>query len=177
MDCPICKNIELKQTIINNIGVDYCSNCLGFWFEKEELRWAKDDKDENLRWLDIDLWEDEKKFKISKEIKLCPECRVPLYEVEYGDSGIKVDICNVCQGVWLDRGEFKNIIEWLKQKAHYEILNNYSKNLFQELTEVISGPETFQEEILDFLIVLKLLGYKLSVKEPNIAELITHLPK
>ncbi len=177
MKCPICENIELKSVILHNVEVDYCPNCLGLWFEREELRWAKDEKDENLRWLDIDLWKDEKKFKITVEIKLCPECRIPLYELEYGDSKVKVDLCNICQGIWLDRGEFKNIIDWLKEKANYEILNNYSKSVFKELKEVVSGPERLKEEILDFLLVLKLLGYKLSVQQPKVAELIAKTPK
>ncbi len=177
MNCPICKNIELKSIILNNVETDYCPDCLGLWFEKEELRLAKDEKDEKLKWLDIDLWEDEKKFRISYEIKLCPECRVPLYEIEYGDSNIKVDICNVCQGVWLDRGEFKHVIKWLKEKAGQEVLNNYAKNVFRELKEVVSGPEGFKEEILDFLVILKLFGYKLSAQYPKIAKLIAHTPK
>ncbi len=176
MNCPICE-IKLKSTILHNVEVDYCSHCLGLWFEKDELRWAKDEKDKDLKWLDNDLWEDEKKFKINKEIRLCPEDRIPLYEVEYGDSKIKVDVCNICQGVWLDRGEFKHIIDYLKKKKNYEILNNYSKNIFRELTEIVSGPETLQEEVLDFLIILKLLNYKLSAQQPRIAKLISDIPK
>ncbi|MDI6591611.1 MAG: zf-TFIIB domain-containing protein [Patescibacteria group bacterium] len=176
MLCPLCK-IGLKEAILCNIGVNYCPKCLGIWFEEEELRWAKDEKDKNLNWLDIDLWKDKSKFRISKNQKLCPVCNLPLYEVNYGDSEIKVDLCNLCQGIWLDRGEFKKIIEYLKEKANYEVLNNYLKNLLKEASEVFTGPESFREEVLDFLIILKLLNYKFATQHPVIARIISQLPK
>ena len=64
--CPICKTEELKKSLFNNIEVDYCPRCFGLWFEEDELRQAKDEKDDGLIWLVIDLWKDEKDFVISK---------------------------------------------------------------------------------------------------------------
>ncbi|MBI2626562.1 MAG: zf-TFIIB domain-containing protein, partial [Candidatus Nealsonbacteria bacterium] len=57
MFCPTDK-IKLEKAIISGVEADYCPKCLGLWFEEEELRFAKDYKDKDLRWLDIDLWED-----------------------------------------------------------------------------------------------------------------------
>ena len=180
MLCPHCKK-KLSDTIFNNVDVNYCPHCLGLWFDEEELAMAKDNKDKDLRWLDIDLWKDEKKFKVSYGIRLCPVCRVPLYEVYYGDSSIIVDVCNLCHGIWLDRAEFKKMIDWLKKKADYEVLHNYAKNLFLETAEVFSGPEDLREEILDFLLILKLLNYKFAAQHPAISRLIcdvaNYLPK
>jgi Zn-finger nucleic acid-binding protein len=176
MVCPICKK-NLEKAILYNVEVNYCAQCLGLWFEENELQWAKDEKDRSLRWLDTDLWEEKRRFKICKGIRICPVCRLPLYEVYYGDSRIIVDVCNLCHGVWLDRGEFKKIIEYLRNKADFEVLNNYSKNLLEEFWEIFSGPETLREEILDFLTVLKLLNYKFSVQHPLITKIISQLPK
>jgi len=176
MLCPHCK-ISLSSTILHNVEVDYCPNCLGLWFEEDELRWAKDEEDESLRWLDIDLWKNKRKFKICRGIRTCPSCRVPLYEVYYGNSGVIVDVCNLCRGIWLDRAEFKKIIDWLHQKADSEILNNYAQNLFSELAEIFIGPETLREEILDFLTILKLLNYKFTSQHPVITKIILQLPK
>ena len=173
--CPKC-NIFLLKEILHNIEVDYCYRCLGLWFEDGELRLAKDQKDKDLQWMDIDLWEKEDEFKVSYGIRICPSCRVPLYEVRYGDSGVIVDICNLCQGIWLDRGEFKKIINWLKKKADYELLNNYSKNLVKEFSEIFTGPEPLKEEISDFITVVKLLKYKILIKNPKIASFISNLP-
>lgn len=176
MLCPRCQT-NLKKQVFYNTEIDYCPRCLGLWFNKDELREAKDEKDRNLNWLDFDLWKDEKHFKVAKSRNICPVCSVPLYEVNYGDSDIKVDLCSICQGVFLDRGEFKKVIDYLKEKEKYEILNNYFKNLIQEGTEVFTGPETFKEELGDFLTVLKLLNYKLLTQHPAIIGIISSLPK
>ncbi len=174
--CPKCK-IFLLSILLHNTEVDYCPKCLGIWFEEDELRLAKDEKDKDLEWLDIDLWEDESKLKVVRGIRMCPSCRVPLYEIRYGDSNIIVDVCRLCRGVWLDRGEFRWIIDWLKSKAKYKVMNEYSKVLLEEFSEVFSGPETIREEMSDFLTVLKLLNYKMVVKYPKISYLISSTPK
>jgi len=177
MLCPVCQKIYLDRAVISGVEVDFCPNCLGLWFEEEELRLAKDYKDRNLRWLDFDLWKEKVKFKISPSKKLCPKDRLPIYETEYGDSGIKVDVCNICKGVWLDRGEFQKIIQYLRKAADQEILSNYSKTIREEFWEVFAGPETLKEEVDDFLLVLKLLNYKLLVQQPAIAKIISQLQK
>jgi len=176
MVCPICKK-SLDKAIFYGMEVDYCPQCLGLLFEEDEIRLAKDNRDRDLNWLDIDLWKRKTSFKISPSDKLCPFCRLPLYEVNYGRSKIKVDLCNICKGIWLDRGEFKEIIEYLKREGHYEIINNYAKNLIEEFWEVFIGPETFREEISDFLTILKLLNYKFATQHPTLTEIISKLPK
>ena len=156
--------------------MDFCPHCLGIWFEEDELRLAKDERDKSLRWLDIDLWKNKKDFEILLAPKLCPKCRLPLYEVNYGSSDIKVDLCNLCHGIWLDRGEFKKIIDYLKEKESYEALNNYLKNLSKQALEIFVGPENLRSEVLDFLAILKLLNYKIVSKHPLILEMISKLP-
>ncbi|MEY3342738.1 MAG: hypothetical protein RL090_422 [Bacteroidota bacterium] len=39
----------------------------------------------------------------------CPTCQVPLVMTER--SGVEIDYCPQCRGVWLDRGELDKIIE------------------------------------------------------------------
>jgi len=191
MTCPICK-VNFKKAVFYGVEIDYCPQCLGLWFEEDELREAKDEKDMNLNWLDISLWQDKKKLKISKNERICPACSVPLYSVNYGNSplrqaqgdaepveasNLEVDICNVCRGIWLDRGEFRKIIEYLKTRGKEEILRNYFKNLIEEGIEVFTGPETFREELADFLTILKLLNYKFATQYPTISKVISILPK
>jgi Zn-finger nucleic acid-binding protein len=40
---------------------------------------------------------------------LCPACRVDLVMSER--SGVEIDYCPQCRGVWLDRGELDKILE------------------------------------------------------------------
>src|SRR3989337_1381092 len=39
----------------------------------------------------------------------CPSCRGELVELER--SGVRIDACRNCRGVWLDRGELERILE------------------------------------------------------------------
>jgi Zn-finger nucleic acid-binding protein len=43
----------------------------------------------------------------------CPSCGGELLELER--SGVKIDACRQCRGVWLDRGELDNILERERQ--------------------------------------------------------------
>jgi Zn-finger nucleic acid-binding protein len=176
MDC-INNHGKLEKILFHNVEVDYCPKCMGIWFEQNELRLAKDDKDEQLNWLDVDLWRDKARFKIFGSKRYCPACRIALCEVRYDESHVKLDFCKNCQGIWLDRGEFKQIIVYLKKKFDYEILNHYTKNLVVQLWEVFTGPETLREELGDFLMLLKLLNYKFAVQHPYLMMLINDLEK
>lgn len=176
MDCPN-DNEKLEKVLFHNVEVDYCPKCLGIWFDNDELRLAKDDKDQQINWLDVNLWKDKENFKISRSIRHCPVCRVALVEVGYDKSKTKVDFCKMCNGIWLDRGEFKQIINYLKNKADYEVLHNSTKNLVLELWEVFSGPEKFREELDDFLMLLKLFSYKFETQHPFLLSLIENAQK
>ncbi len=176
MNCPKCGE-QLKEDPFKGIKVDSCSSCKGYWFEKGELRKAKDKEEEKLNWMDVDLWENEEKFKITKDKLLCPDCGLPLYEVNYGDSNIKVDVCNMCEGIWLDEGEFKKVAKYLKDRAGDKIMNEYFKTLTEEVGELFLGPESLQEEAKDVLTVLGLLKYRFAGKHPFISDVISKIPK
>jgi len=171
MNCPNDKE-QLEKILFHDVEVDYCPKCLGIWFDKDELRQAKDDKDKQLNWVDFDLWRDKARFHVSHGDRHCPVDRTMLQEVKYDGSKTRVDFCKMCEGVWLDRGEFKQIINYLKSKSDYEILHRYTKNLVLQLWEVFSGPEMFRSELEDFLMLLKLFVYKFEAQHPHINSLI-----
>lgn len=174
MECPN-DGEKLKTALFHEVEVDYCPKCLGIWFDKDELRLAKDEKDSQLNWVDVDLWRDKSKFRVSRGEKFCPVDRSGLQEVKYDGSKTKVDFCKMCKGIWLDRGEFKQIMNYLRSKSDYEILHHYTKNLVAQLWEVFSGPETFREELADFLTLLKLFNYKFETQHPYLNLLIEEL--
>ena len=171
MECPNDKE-QLEKILFHNVEVDYCPRCLGLWFDSDELRLAKDEKDKQLNWVDVDLWRDRLKFQVKQGEKHCPVCRAGLQEVKYDESKTRVDFCKMCYGIWLDRGEFKQIINYLKSKSDYEILHHYVKNLIVQLWEVFSGPETLRSELGDFLMILKLFNYKLETQYPLLTQLM-----
>ncbi len=188
MKCPKCKKESLEEIKISDVKIERCTNCSGFWFGKNELRLAKDKelpearwmdveiKDQSVNWLQFELWKDKIKFKVKRGIKFCPIDDSPLYEVNYGDSSIKIDVCGICSGIWLDKGEFRKIIDYVKNKSDYEVLRNYVKNLAQETKEIFVGPESIKSEVTDLLVLIKLFKYKLAAQYPTLVKLIFSLP-
>jgi Zn-finger nucleic acid-binding protein len=174
--CSQCKQ-KLEQALVANVEVDYCPTCYGMFFEERELEWAKNNKDDNLRWLDVDLWKDETKFQMSRGGKLCPTDNMPMYEVRYGDSDVKLDVCNVCKGIWVDRGEFRGIMEYLRATGTYEVLHSFTITLVAEAWEIFSGPEFVREELHDVVALLKMLRYKFAAQHPMISQVILGLPR
>jgi len=37
MNCPVCKNVELKMSDREGIEIDYCPQCRGVWLDRGEL--------------------------------------------------------------------------------------------------------------------------------------------
>lgn len=56
----------------------------------------------------------------------CPNCNVNLVMTDR--SGIEIDYCPDCRGVWLDRGELDKIIERSTQNTN----NIHQENSFSE---------------------------------------------
>ncbi len=176
MICPNCKKETLEKINFHKVQIDRCTQCHGIWFDQDELRKSKDEKDQYLKWLDIDLWKEGKKFQVSRSEKICPLCQNTLYQVRYGESNIKVDVCHECKGIWLDQGEFKKIIAYLKNIVSTETLTKYFKHTFKEAKEIFTGPEKLSSEIEDFLLVIKLLQYRFFSQYPIIVSMIINLP-
>ena len=174
--CPNNKKDNLKQFTIHKSKVHMCQKCRGLWFDRDELSKAVAQDDKFLEWLDIDLWKNKEGFKVVTSQKLCPVCHKNLYQVDYNKSDIKVDICNSCHGVWLDRGEFKKIINYLEQKVDSESLGGYFKDSIRQAEEIFTGPKELSAEVKDFFIVNKLLEYKFLSKHPIFTSLISTLP-
>lgn len=182
MKCVKCDK-NLKKADYKGIQLDYCEECQGIWFDRGELRKVKDKEDEFIRWIDIDPWKNKDKFEISKSGKICPVCGVPLYIIGYDGFPIWVDVCNVCYGIWLDKGEFDEIVAYMKEKVEQETLSEYLKDIGEEVVEVLAGParlparqEKIASEIKDLLVVMKLFEYRLLSRIPAISQIIARLP-
>jgi Zn-finger nucleic acid-binding protein len=101
--CPKC-NIAMKQIVISKqnfeVTVDRCDTCSGYWFDRFELEKVLDDEARAWTLQFEGSPEDEADFK-------CPRCNglvetKKLYQ-------IKVDLCLICGGIWLDKGELESV--------------------------------------------------------------------
>ncbi len=172
MKCPHC-DIELKP----KLNVDECDNCKGIWFEKDELRQAKDIKDPDLNWMDFEIWKHEDKFKAKTKELPCPQCNQSLMAIDYNNSDVEIDYCPECKGIWLDKDEFEKIINALTNELLSKSFSGYIKASLEEAKEIITGPESLLSEWKDFSTVLRMMQYRLFTGNPPLLDNIRNLQK
>jgi len=101
MHCPRCVDSSLSSRKIQrrDITVDVCLRCKGVWFDAEELNRLTPVASRDLR-----VPGDAKTSG-----RTCPRCRVPLGAFNYPQTYVEIDMCSECLGLWLERGELKEI--------------------------------------------------------------------
>jgi len=176
MICPKCK-VELKEFSSGSLRLDKCGSCGGVWFDKSELKKVIDDRDKDLDWVHLDLWNKKEKFAAKNGKKVCPFCKKILLMLQYDHSGIEVDICVACGGIWLDKGEMEKIVDYLEKSLDEKSVPEYIKEIIKEGDRVIARPERSIVEAQHILILAKLLQYRILAEHPFIRGLINALPK
>jgi len=170
LKCPKDQH-NLKSASLKGVRIDECPKCGGKWFDRDELRIAKDSTDDDLRWLDFDLFDDNaNKCKAHPSLKKCPKDSAKMTSLEYMDSKVTIEKCDACKGAWLDKGEFDKIIKYLENKVISEPASEYAKDVFKEFEEIFTGPESTISEIKDFFTVLRLFEIRLIVEHPWTAD-------
>ncbi len=164
---------------MKNIEVDTCDKCKGIWFENDELRKAKDSTDKDINWMDFEIWKYKDNFKANPRKLACPQCQLALVAINYGQTNIEIDYCPACKGTWLDKGEFKKIIESLVDELLTKPFSGYVKASIEEAKEIITGSESFLSEWKDLVTVLRMMELRLFVENPQLLEkvnLIQRIP-
>lgn len=118
--CPRC-NVKLKTIDLKLNGtflIERCEECLGLFFDPNELEALLEASVTNIFKIDkngldsINLRRQAEQQPISY-IK-CPVCEQLMHRVNFGTrSGVIVDRCKN-HGVWLDGGELRHLMEWMK---------------------------------------------------------------
>ena len=173
MECPACHG-SLRQTDYHGINIDECPSCLGRWFDRDELRRAKDSTDEYLRWLDFDP------FDIvgpapSPTARVCPRCSLKMRVIEYETSDVRIDKCLNCHGVWLDHDEFERIVKHLQTETRTETAAEYRKDVARQFAQIFTGPEGPISELRDYFTALNLLEMRLGVERPELVAAVQQI--
>lgn len=172
----MCK-IELKKKMIQKIEIDECEKCKGMWFEDDELRKAKDATDEDLNWMDFEIWKHKDQFKTKSRNLPCPQCNKALVTIDYADTGVEIDYCPTCKGTWLDKGEFTKMIEALRNELLTKSFSKYITASLEEAKEIITGPESFLSEWKDFSTVLRMMRYRIFAENPKLLNTVISIQK
>jgi len=114
MQCPKCST-TLQSIEYEGIVIENCPGCQGQWLDVTELkkvvtiREKRFDPDhrraiaEAVKITSVDL------RQVDRDLQ-CPKCFGQTDAVNYGgDTGIIIDKCSNCDGIWLDNDELEKI--------------------------------------------------------------------
>jgi Zn-finger nucleic acid-binding protein len=175
MDCPE-DGTTLQETDSHGVTIHECPQCHGRWFDRDELRRAKDSVDPDLRWLDFDPFVGQTvQREAGRPERLCPRDAVPLGVMPYEKSGVRMDECSKCHGVWLGDGEFERILKHLENEVNSETAAQLEVEAARQLGQVFTGHEGPVSELRDLFSVLHLLRKRWAVEHPGLSETLDAL--
>ena len=103
MLCPKC-NVPLVVVERNDIELDWCPECEGFWFDESEidiLRYKLGINHKIINPMELDF------VKTDEKICKCPKCNSPMGKVNV--QGIILDKCTRNHGIWFDKSELSEL--------------------------------------------------------------------
>ncbi|MBC8428732.1 MAG: zf-TFIIB domain-containing protein [FCB group bacterium] len=170
MNCPKCKQ-EMKEIDISRAKINTCSECKGLWFDKGEFRKVRNSEDSDLAWMKFSLWQDNKQFTVTKNTPHCPVCDENMPTIKYGDTGVEIDYCIKCSGIWLDKGEFGKIIDALEEELLSMTAGEYLEESLREVRELLEDEGEGAENWKHLGSLLRLLEYRILAEHHTIAQL------
>ena len=111
MKCPAC-NRKLTEIKVGAVALDVCQGgCGGVWFDADELAHVNDQHRKSGRGLQV-TWDETITVDdaLPRYCPVCPRTKLVRRLFSLG-TGVEMDCCPKCQGVWLDFGELETIQE------------------------------------------------------------------
>ncbi|MFA5375753.1 MAG: zf-TFIIB domain-containing protein [Dehalococcoidia bacterium] len=117
MRCPVC-NVPMIIVEHERIELDYCTKCLGVWFDAGELELLIERLSLNKEPLSLhELWA-LPETNTPEKARRCPICRKKMQKAHVGEeSMVLIDICPGQHGIWFDSGETSQVLSQLKCKG------------------------------------------------------------
>jgi uncharacterized protein len=158
--CP-ADGSALDLYSLDHVEFEGCPKCHGMWLDKDELRKLKNAvNDGQLHWLNREVDNVEKVSSVVSS-RSCPKCpSIKLRSIVFGHSGVVIDSCPDCHGVWLDRGEFDSIVHFLRNDAANATAKEIGQELREDLRKAVSGegPESRMAELGDAAAAIEALA-------------------
>ena len=114
MDCPGC-NATLIAIEFTGVELDFCSHCGGVWLDRGELADILDLAEVESGGITEALYDSP---DLGAGKGQCPRCDRRLRRVALGaaEQTIEIDRCPDHHGLWLDRGEIRDVVGWFGQE-------------------------------------------------------------
>src|SRR5436190_4445014 len=112
----ICPNdgSELNTIRIEDIPVDQCPVCGGYWLDRGELETLGEKHGAHLKPVHIG------DVSIVDSARLCPRDKRALHKHDFAEhTGFSLEQCPTCFGLWLEMTELSNILAYLDKDGAY----------------------------------------------------------
>ena len=131
-----------------------------------------------LHWLNSEVDNIEQTAAIPTK-RICPrKDNGRLLSVVFGKSSVVLDWCPKCGGIWLDRGEYNKIVDYLHDEAGKATIDDVKKEIAEDVNRLFeSGPENPLAEIADIAAAVTALINFTIFEHPKLFKLVlTQLP-
>ncbi|GAB4545789.1 MAG: hypothetical protein OHK0023_04610 [Anaerolineae bacterium] len=116
MRSPVYPDMDMVSVMIEGIALDQCVRSGGYWLDRGELaRLAQREMEE----VEALLRQGRTIERLIHETsRLCPRDGTPLQQLEFpGYASLKIDVCPMCGGIWLDAREISQALTLLDLSA------------------------------------------------------------
>jgi Zn-finger nucleic acid-binding protein len=119
MHCPACDQ-TLRPLKTGTVMLDVCHDCGGIWFDHRELEKVNADHP-NADDVVADFTYNPLTRVDENRARPCPRCDGVTLEKKLYDlgSGVIMDRCPQCKGIWLDQGELEKIRESIRPRPRH----------------------------------------------------------
>ena len=169
--CPTC-NIELITIDVGQklpFYIERCEECFGLFFDRNELEEIIENSVEKSKKIDLIKLSSitQNPRHIDKLVyRNCPVCKKQMHRKNFMKrSGVITDVCFE-HGVWLDAGELRQIMEWIKLGGE-EKIKNESENLYKKKSRVRFTEPTLESRRNDEIGVIDIIDYLIDIISPN----------
>ncbi len=142
MRCPR-DGTEFIEEHHEGIDVDRCTTCKGIWLDEHQMHE-----------LESKVIEDEKTrgtlvYAKRKSELVCPWCERQLTAFNYRARNLELDMCEHGDGFWIDHGEDKQALDFLKQRIK-DLERSYKAEGDWHTTKRARGSRSFLDKVKGF---------------------------
>ncbi|HUJ71363.1 MAG TPA: zf-TFIIB domain-containing protein [Verrucomicrobiae bacterium] len=159
MNCPRCNSI-LCTIDDSGVQVEVCPDCKGEWLPAGELEKLVEHHErkftpEEIASLDAVNKEHFTPAECDHDELHCPQCvTVEMTHFNYGDtSGIILDKCPTCGGIWTDKGQLEKV---------EELVDGWKSHLGEDMEKygpVLEKVEVEEQKELDKVVSISRFGF------------------
>jgi len=132
----------MQEVLVEGVRVHHDPISDGYWLERGELQALAARHGRHVQ--EVEAEQVGQQVRIH-EGRLCPEDgATPLVEFEFAEhSGIRLDLCPTCGGIWLDKGELTKVENYME--AYGQVVGD------PEQTEILRHNYPLTERFLVYL--------------------------